>query len=111
MIGCKVDKRYKRSRIELYVDILRAICDGRVSPSRIVYAANLSYDRVIRCIDFLEEKKLIQRINDEKKEYETTEKGREVIQYFDAVQYNFGDRKKISSYVNVPYVRELPKMR
>jgi predicted transcriptional regulator len=47
-IGEYMDSAYRRSRIELYVDILHAITNGRESPARIVYAANLSYDRVVK---------------------------------------------------------------
>ncbi|MCJ7608544.1 winged helix-turn-helix domain-containing protein [Candidatus Bathyarchaeota archaeon] len=49
----------RRSQMELQVEVLHAIYRGRDSPSRIVYAANLSYDRVLKCIRFLEERSLI----------------------------------------------------
>jgi predicted transcriptional regulator len=52
-------KTYRRSRLELYLDVLKAIHQGRQAPSRVVYAANLSYDRVINCINFLIDQNLI----------------------------------------------------
>jgi len=97
--------KYRRSRVELYIDVLRAIYNGRRSPSRIVYTANLSYDRVMRCIDFLEEQGLIQRAEDEKKRYMVTEKGRDVIQYFSEVETALFYKKKAFSNVSVHFTQ------
>lgn len=99
--------KYRRSRIELYVDVLRAINNGRRSPSRVVYAANPSYDRVIRCINFLVEQGLAQRIEEEKpkKRYTVTERGAEVIRYFNEVETALFYKKKAFSNVNVHYAR------
>jgi len=98
---------YRRSKIELYIDVLRAVYNGRGSPSRIVYAANLSYDRVIRCIDFLEEQGLLQRIEEEKKKrYMATERGKEVIQYFSEVETSLFYKKKTFSNVSVHFGKE-----
>ncbi len=96
---------YRRSRIELYVDVLRAIDNGRRSPSRMVYAANLSYDRVIRCLNFLEEQSLIQRIEGKDKRFTMTERGREVIKYFDEVETSLFYKKKTFSNINIHYAR------
>ena len=98
--------KYRRSRIELYVDVLRAIYNGRRSPSRVVYAANLSYDRVMRCINFLLEQGLVQRIEGEKKKrYMVTESGREVIRYFGEVENALFYKKKAFSNIKVHYAR------
>lgn len=95
---------YRRSRIELYVDVLRAIYNGRVSPSRIVYAANLSYDRVVRCLKFLEDQDLVQKVEGiKKKRYRITERGCEVIKYFNEVETYLFHKKKIFSNVNIHY--------
>lgn len=96
---------YRRSRIELYVDVLRAIHNGRKSPSRVVYSANLSYDRVTRCIDFLEEQGLVERSEGKKKVYAVTEKGKEVIKYFDEVENSLFFKKKTFSNINIHYSR------
>ena len=103
--------KYKRSRIELHIDVLRAIKNGRKSPTRIVYAANLSYDRVIRCISFLEEQNLVHKIADKKKIYEVTEKGLEVLKYFDEIEDSlFDTKKKASLNTHSQYVHELPSI-
>ena len=87
--NCGFDmKSYRRSRLELYLDVLQAIGRGRQSPSKIVYAANISYDRVVRCINFLEKQVLVQRIYSSKRLYTITENGREVLHYFENLNKN-----------------------
>ena len=73
-----------------------------------MYAANLSYDRVVRCITFLEERELVRRIEDERKSYEATEKGRELISYFNEVETGlFNNRRSTSSNINM-HLHEIP---
>ena len=97
--------------MELHIDVLRAIYNGRKSPSRVVYAANLSYDRVTQCITFLEEQKLIRRIDDKKKKYEATKRGIEVLQYFSEIANSLFNNKKGSPDSQGQYIHELPLMR
>jgi predicted transcriptional regulator len=97
--------KYRRSKIELYVDVLRAILNGRKSPSRIVYAANLSYDRVIRCINFLEEQGLVQKLDEVKKGYTATDRGREIVQYFDEIETKLFYKKNTVSNISIHYPR------
>jgi predicted transcriptional regulator len=94
---------YRRSRIELYVDILQAIANGRESPARIVYAANLSYDRVVRHLSFLTEQKLADRIEGKKKRFRITERGLEVIRYFKEVEAALFLKKKTFTKINVHF--------
>ncbi len=95
---------YRRSRIELYTDILKAIANGRQSPARMVYAANLSYDRVVKCLDFLEEQSLIQRSSDTKKRrYKVTSRGMDVVRYFSQVQAALFNKKKTVTNINIHY--------
>lgn len=74
--------------MELYIDVLRAINNGRKSPSKIVNYANLSYDRVIKCVNFLEEKTLVKSIDNTRKRYAVTDKGKEVLYYFENIKRN-----------------------
>ena len=98
---------YRRSRIELYVDILHAIANGRESPAKIVYAANLSYDRVVKCLEFLEEQSLIQRTENanKKRRYKITSKGLEVVRYFTEVQSALFYKKKTFSTISVHFTK------
>ena len=99
---------YRRSRIELYIDVLQSIANGRESPSRIVYAANLSYDRVIKCLEFLEQQSLIQRVeNTKKRRYKVMPKGVEVIRYFNEVHSALFYKKKTFTDINIYYTKEI----
>lgn len=84
-------KTYRRSRLELYLDVLKAIYHGRQAPSRVVYAANLSYDRVVNCINFLIDHNLVEQIEGStKKRYVTTERGKNVVKYFHEIEIHMG---------------------
>ncbi len=97
---------YRRSRVELYIDILQAIANGQESPARIVYAANLSYDRVVKCLDFLEEQNLIKRSSDTKKRrYKVVSKGMDVLKYFGEVQRALFYKKKTINNINIHYIK------
>jgi predicted transcriptional regulator len=88
-------KTYRRSRLELNLDVLKAIYNGRQAPSRVVYAANLSYDRVMNCIEFLVEQHLVQRIAGiSKKRYTITDRGKNVVNYFSEVEKLMGRTKR-----------------
>ena len=78
--------RQRRSRIELCVDVLRAVEKGRFSPSRICCAANLSYDRVMKYIEFLCEQEMVNKAVGKKNGYVITEKGLSFIRYFKKVE-------------------------
>lgn len=87
-------KTYRRSRLELNLDVLKAIYNGRQAPSRVVYAANLSYDRVMNCIEFLVEQNLVQRIEGiTKKRYTITDRGKNVVNYFSEIEKLMGQTK------------------
>jgi predicted transcriptional regulator len=97
-------KVYRRSRLELYLDVLRAVYNGRRAPSRVVYAANLSYDRVMNCIDFLLTQGLVERIEGiKKKRYTVTENGKNVIKYFQEIEKHMG-RRKYSDRLHAPAI-------
>ena len=94
----------RRSRIELYADILQAIANGRESPAKMVYAANLSYDRVIKCLDFLEDQNLVQRSSGtEKRRYKVTSSGMDVVRYFSEVQAALFNKKKTFTNISIHY--------
>ncbi|MBI4393141.1 MAG: hypothetical protein HY556_04985 [Euryarchaeota archaeon] len=52
----------QRSKVRILVDIMRAVAqDGEARPTRILYGANLSSDRLGRYLDELVAKKLLDR--------------------------------------------------
>ena len=78
----------RRSQLEIRLNILSAVRDGVDKPTRIMYAANMSWKPVQRILSHLVEQGLLEvRINTEsrqsKKRYVLTDKGANVIDYFE----------------------------
>ena len=73
----------KRSRLEIYLDVLKAIGKGTHKPTRIMYKTNLSWKPMMKVFESLLDQDLVAR--DEEGghvTYRTTEKGRNVLRYF-----------------------------
>lgn len=74
----------KRSKLELYVDVLRVIKKGSHKPTRIMYRANLSWNPLTEILESLTEQGLtIREILGRHNSYKITSKGRNVLNYFD----------------------------
>jgi predicted transcriptional regulator len=76
----------KRSKLEIYLDILRIINKGETKPTRIMYRANLSWIPLQEVFQSL----IAQGIIDEsernkRKQYTITEKGRRALRYFEGM--------------------------
>ena len=73
----------KRSRLEIYLDILGVVRSGVYKPTRIMYRTNLSWRPMQEMLQSLIAQGLI-AVNNEKrrKNYEITEKGRTALKYF-----------------------------
>jgi predicted transcriptional regulator len=53
-----------RSRIRIYYDILLSVMEeGNAKPTRVLYKANLSYDRLVKYLDELISKGLLQEMH------------------------------------------------
>jgi len=73
----------KRSKLEIYVDVLKTIRKGTSKPTRIMYRTNLSWKPLMKVLHSLDDQDLITVIEEgNHKFYEITEKGRDVLQYF-----------------------------
>jgi predicted transcriptional regulator len=73
----------KRSRIEIYLDILQTIKKGVNKPTRIMYRTNLSWKPLTHVLDTMMEQKLI--TSEELGchiTYKITDKGMNVLNYF-----------------------------
>ena len=80
-------KRAYRSKMRILADMMRAIqSEGEegLGPTKILYAANLSHDRLAQYLEELLEKELIKEANPESENrvYFLTEKGREFLREF-----------------------------
>lgn len=78
-----------RSKARIYVDILASIMKkgGKSRPTRILYGANLSHDRLMKHLDQLIELELVE---EEKQEdamiYKLTDKGRKFLIEFTKIE-------------------------
>ena len=78
-----------RSQMKIYVDIMRVIQreENRAKPTRILYGANLSYDRLVKHLDELKTLGVIGEIAEgDDRFYELTQKGIEFLNQFRAVE-------------------------
>jgi predicted transcriptional regulator len=77
-------KRAYRSKMRILVDMMRAIQgegEEGAGPTKVLYAANLSHDRLTQYLEELVEKELIKEAgqSEEGRVYHLTEKGREFL--------------------------------
>jgi predicted transcriptional regulator len=78
-----------RSQMRIYVDIMRVIQreENRAKPTRILYGANLSYDRLLKHLDELKTLGVIEEIvESDDRFYKLTQKGIEFLNQFRAVE-------------------------
>ena len=78
----------RRSQLEIRLNILSAVKDGVDKPTRIMYAANMSWKPVQRILSHLVEQGLLEvRMNTESRQskrlYVLTDKGANVLDYFE----------------------------
>ena len=81
----------RRSKLDIQLEVLNAIRAGVDKPTRIMYAANTSWNPVIKILDKLVDRELLSVItnnggNGSKKRYEITEKGISVINYLEGAK-------------------------
>jgi predicted transcriptional regulator len=83
----------RRSKLEIYLDVLWTIKSGTTKPTRIMYGANLSWKPLQRILQSMKEQELIVEIDEKdgrdkrtNTRYEITQKGENVIQYFNRAQ-------------------------
>ena len=77
----------RRSKLDIVLSVLSAVRDGADKPTRIMYAANLSWRPTKKIIASLVEQGLLAEFENtaskrSKKMYEVTEKGLNIIRYF-----------------------------
>jgi len=72
----------KRSRLEMYLDVLEKISQGVGKPTNIMYKCNLSWRPLQEILRSLVEKELIEEIElDNRRYYKATEKGERTLIY------------------------------
>jgi predicted transcriptional regulator len=81
----------RRSKLNIQLEVLKAIRAGVDKPTRIMYATNMSWAPVRKILDRLVDRGLVSVITDNgetrtKRRYEITEKGISVITYFEGAK-------------------------
>jgi predicted transcriptional regulator len=77
-----------RSQLRIYVDMMHVIQreNNQAKPTRILYGANLSHDRLVKYLEELESLGVIQESGTEDKVYGLTQKGIEFLNNFRRVE-------------------------
>lgn len=83
----------RRSKLEVYLDVLEIIKSGTYKPTRIMYGANLSWIPLMKILTSMVSQGLVMEIEagdrrDKRttKTYSITQKGINVLQYFNGVK-------------------------
>ena len=86
-LAAKPGAKY-RSQFRIYVDIMRVIQreNNEAKPTRILYGANLSHDRLIKYLEELKTLGVIQESGTDDKLYGLTQKGIEFMNNFRRVE-------------------------
>ena len=85
---CDLRMSIRRSKFEIYIDIMSLIKNGTVIPTRIMYNANLSWKPLKEILNTLCLQGVIQEISGDgddkrtKRNYVLTEKGENILRYF-----------------------------
>ena len=77
-----------RSQLRIYVDIMRVIQreGNEAKPTRILYGANLSHDRLVKYLEELKTLAVIQESGTDERVYSLTQKGIEFLNNFRRVE-------------------------
>ncbi len=78
----------RRSRLDIVLNVLSTVKGGVDKPTRIMYAANLSWRPIQKILASMVEQGLLNEVTEtgskrSKRRYEITEKGADVLRYFD----------------------------
>jgi len=95
----------RRSRIETYMDILKAVAVGRQKPTHIMYRANLCWGRLIKNLDFLVKQDLLKKTHVKGAViFSLTPRGKDVLGYFKKVEGEiYNNDKTLPTEVYVHY--------
>jgi predicted transcriptional regulator len=78
-----------RSQMRIYVDIMRVVQreENHAKPTRILYGANLSHDRLVKHLDELKTLGVIEEVPDgDDRFYRLTQKGTEFLNQFRSIE-------------------------
>jgi predicted transcriptional regulator len=94
-----MDPEGRRSKLEIYVDILEAVSNGTVGPTRIMYKANTSWQVLQETLDFLLSNGfLLEGLENSRRVYGLTEKGFRVLNDFTRIKEELVVSKPLNNY-------------
>jgi len=72
----------RRSQFEIYIDILKAVSEGRQKPTHVMYRANLTWKRLKKHVSFLVAHGLLAEENEGRiKIFSITPSGKDIVWY------------------------------
>jgi len=88
----------RRSQFEIYIDILKAVAEGKQKPTHVMYRANLTWKRLKKHLNFLVAHHLLVEEKDGRtKILSITSSGKDVIWYHMKIERELVQTKKIVS--------------
>ncbi len=100
----------RRSRFEIYMDIMTALTDGPKNPTRLMYTTNLSWAPLQECLKSLINQGLVQESgqNSNRKSYALTQKGNDIIgRYKDFMKdvNQLAGKEQLAQQSDIPMLR------
>jgi predicted transcriptional regulator len=81
--------------MEIYMDIIKAVADGREKPTHVMYRANLSWIRLNRYLDFLVKQGFLrENLADGGTTFAITQKGKDVLVYYRRIEGELSVKKR-----------------
>jgi len=89
----------RRSEIEIFMDVLSAVAEGRHKRTHIMYGANLDWYRVTSHIDSLIKQDLLSKNTDDGSiGYVLTQRGKEVLEYYNRFRNKLNEKDDVLPY-------------
>jgi len=101
----------RRSQFEIYIDILKAVSEGKQKPTHVMYRANLTWKRLKKHVDFLVAHSLLVEEKDGRtKILSITSSGKDVVWYHMKIERELLQTKKpVSSKLYPSIITSLRK--
>jgi len=97
----------KRSRLEMYLNVLETVDSGVDKPTNIMYKCNLSWVPMREILALLIGKDLIREVErGSKKTYEITERGRDLLRYLGTVVDVLATQRRRGTIFSEPRLRQ-----
>ena len=100
----------RRSQFEIYIDILRAVAEGKQKPTHVMYRANLTWKRLKKHVDLLVAHGLLVEEKDGRtKIISITSSGKDVVWYNNKIERELVQTMKAAPTRLYPSINSLPR--